>query len=85
MISRSNLNIAIEFLKKKFNVVPEKYCIYNNAYLFLAYPIGLKKSDKEKVLSPYYLVDLTDKACGPFSPAFDLKGFFEASKNFKDV
>lgn len=78
----SGLSKAISMLKK-FNVIPEKYTMYNGGYLFLAYPHNVK--DKSKVLSPWYLVDLKENAAGPFSPAFDLKGFFKATENMKKI
>lgn len=78
-----NLNKAISMLTSKFPVVPEKYTIYNGAYLFLAYPKGLE--DKESCMTPHYLVDLKLKEVGLFSPAFDMKGFMAAAKNMKSI
>ena len=79
----NNLTKAIALLTSKFPVVPEKYTKYNGAYLFLAYPKGLK--DKESCMTPHYLVDLKLKEAGPFSPAFDFPGFVKASKNMKPI
>lgn len=72
---------AVELLKDKCKVVPEKYAIYNGAYLFLAYPRGI--SDKEHCMTPWYLVDLKRKSAGHFSPAFDMVGFIEATEHLK--
>lgn len=77
------LNKAISMLTKECQVIPEKYTTYNGAYLFVAYPPNVK--DKERYMSPYYLVDLKLKAAGPFSPAFDLKGFFKAVETLNDL
>lgn len=70
----ANLNAAIRLLEDKCKVVPEKYAMYNGAFMFLAYPRNVK--DRDTYMNPYYLVDLKHKAAGPFSPAFDLNGFF---------
>ena len=78
-----NLSKAIAMLTSEFPVIPEQYTKYNGAYLFLAYPKGVK--DKESYLTPHYLVDLKLKEVGPFSPAFDFKGFIEAAKNMKTI
>lgn len=81
-MKRTNeLRGAIELLKTKCKVVPEKYTMYNGAYMFLAYPPNTK--DKDQWFNPYYLVDLKMKAAGLFSPAFDLDGFFEAVETMK--
>lgn len=77
------LRKAIELLQNQMGVVPEKYTMYNGAFLFLAYPKGVK--NKDECMNVHYLVDLKQKAVGPFSPAFDLDGFFKAANNFKDV
>ena len=77
------LNKAIDMLTTKFQVVPEKYTMYNGAFLFLAYPKGLK--DKGSCMTPHYLVDLKLKEVGPFSPAFDFEGFAKAAKNMKTI
>lgn len=77
------LSKAITMLTDKFPVVPEKYTMYNGAFLFLAYPKGLK--DKELCMTPHYLVDLKLKEVGPFSPAFDFQGFIKAAKNMKTI
>lgn len=76
-----DLNKAIDLLKNKCKVVPEKYTMYNGAFMFLAYPSNTK--DKSRILTPYYLVDLTHEAAGHFSPAFDLDGFFEVVDTMK--
>lgn len=76
---------AIRILKKKWNVVPEKYTMYNGGYLFLAYPPGMSKEDKERSLSGWYLVDNITGKSGPVSLAFDLDGFFKAIENLKDI
>lgn len=83
MMRDNKLNKAIGLLKNKCNVIPEKYAIYNGAYLFLAYPPNAK--DKENHLSPFYLVDVAKKLAGPFSPAFDLPGFFKATEKLKKL
>lgn len=83
MMGNIKLNKAIGLLKNKCNVIPEKYTIYNGAYLFLAYPPNTK--NKEDVLSPFYLVDVAKKLAGPFSPAFDLPGFFKATESLKNL
>lgn len=82
-MDKTNIKQAITILKNKCGVIPEKYTIYNGAYLFLAYPPNVK--DKTYVLSPWYLVDLKENAVGPFSPAFDLNGFFKATENMRDI
>lgn len=82
-MDKTNIKQAITMLKNKCGVIPEKYTIYNGAYLFLAYPPNVK--DKTRVLSPWYLVDLKENAIGPFSPAFDLNGFFKATENMRDI
>lgn len=81
MKQTNNLRSAIELLKTKCKVTPEKYTMYNGAFMFLAYPPNTK--DKDKWFNPYYLVDLKYKAAGPFSPAFDLDGFFKAVETMK--
>lgn len=83
MIKRNTLDVAVTLLKSKCKVVPEKYTMYNGAYLFLAYPPGLK--NKDLYLSPWYLVDIGEKLAGPFSPAFDLDGFFKATEKLKNL
>lgn len=81
-MNRSNdLSRAITLLKTKCKVVPEKYTMYNGAFMFQAYPPNIK--DKSRCLNAYYLVDLKHKAAGPFSPAFDLDGFFEAVETMR--
>lgn len=79
----NDLTKAINMLKYKYGVIPEKYTMYNGAYLFLAYPPNVK--NKDSFLSPYYLVDLKDKVAGSFSPAFDIAGFFKAMSQAKDI
>lgn len=81
MKQTNSLRSAIELLKTKCKVAPEKYTMYNGAFMFLAYPPNIK--DKEQWFNPYYLVDLKHKAAGPFSPAFDLDGFFAAVETMK--
>lgn len=83
MIKNSKAIKAAKLLKQTCNVIPEKYTIYNGAFLFQAYPPGFK--NKERCMSPWYLVDLKSKAAGPFSPAFDLDGFFKATENLKNL
>lgn len=83
MIGTSSLTVAIKMLRKECEVIPEKYTMYNGAYLFLAYPPDVK--DRERYMSPYYLVDVKLKAAGPFSPAFDFDGFFKVVENMKDL
>lgn len=73
--------MAVLLLKKELHVNPDKYTMYNNAFLFRAYPEGSNKQD----MSPFYLVDLRTNTAGPFSPAYDLDGFFAAASNFKDL
>lgn len=77
----NDLSRAVEFLKAKCKVVPEQYAMYNGAFMFLAYPPNIK--DKSRCINAYYLVDLKNKAAGPFSPAFDLDGFFKAADTMK--
>lgn len=77
----NKLDGAIRLLKKTCGVVPEKYATYNGAFLFLAFPPNTV--DKTNVFNPYYLVDLKNRAAGPFSAAFDLDGFFEAVERLK--
>lgn len=75
------LTRAIELLRNKCKVVPEKYAMYNGAFMFMAYPPNTK--DKEDSFNPYYLVDLKREAAGHFSPAFDLEGFFKAAETMR--
>lgn len=82
-MSINNLDRAKDILTSKYPVVPEKYTMYNGAYLFLAYPKGMK--DKERCMNPYYLVDLKSNEVGPVSPVFDLDGFFKAVENMTDI
>lgn len=77
------LSAAIELLTEKYSVIPEKYTLYNGAYLFVAYPKGIK--DKNRCMNIHYLVDLRHKAVGPFSPVFDLPGFNKATENMKNL
>lgn len=79
MKRNDNLNKAITMLTNKYQVVPEKYTMYNGAYLFEAYPRGIK--DKTNCMNIHYLVDLKYKKVGPFSAAFDFDGFFKAIEN----
>ena len=82
MLNRVNdLSRAIDLLKTKCKVTPEKYTMYNGAFMFLAYPPNTK--DKSEYFNPYFLVDLKNKAAGLFSPAFDLDGFFAAVDTMK--
>ncbi len=74
---------AVQMLKNKYEVMPEKYTIYGNSYLFLAYPPGIE--NKEQYLSPWYIVDVKKKLVGPFSPAFDLDNFFKSIENLRDL
>lgn len=76
-----DLSRAIEILELKCKVIPEKYAMYNGAFMFMAYPPNTK--DKSKSLNPYFLVDLKHEAAGHFSPAFDLDGFFEIVETMK--
>lgn len=76
---------AIEYLKAKCGVIAEEYTIYNNAYLFVAYPPNSTKEYKQNCLSTLYLVDIKKRSAGPFSPAFDIEGFSKVSKNFKKI
>lgn len=75
MNNTNTLNKAISLVRKKMNVVPERYAEYQTGYIFLAYPIGTKESDKARIMTPYYAVDLKTGEIGHFSPAFDLDGF----------
>lgn len=79
----TKLNIAVSLLKSKMGVIPEKYTMYNGAYLFLAYPPNVKNRDRQ--LSPFYLADLKTNSVGPCSPAFDLDGFFKATERLKPI
>lgn len=83
MIRTKALRQAIGMLKKNCGVIPEKYAIYEGAYLFMAYPPGTK--DKDNYMTPWFLVDLKHNAAGPFSPAFDLNGFIKATKKLIDL
>jgi hypothetical protein len=78
-MKQSKLDVAIEMLTNKYQVVPEKYTMYNGAFLFEAYPRGMK--DKTQCMNVHYLVDLKHKKVGPFSAAFDFEGFFKAVEN----
>lgn len=79
----NKLDKAIKMLKNKCDVIPEKYALYNGAYLFVAYQSNVK--DKSKIINPYYLVDIKTKSVGPFSPAFDFEGFFKALEHMKSL
>lgn len=79
----NTLNKAISMLKDKHRVIPEKYTMYNGAYLFVAYAPDVK--NKDQVINPLYLVDVKRNLVGPFSPAFDLDGFFKAAEQMKDL
>lgn len=81
MIRKNDLEKAIKLLKVKCKVIPEKYTMYNGAFMFLAYPPNTKT--KSDWFNPYYLVDLKYKAAGPFSPAFDLDGFIKAAETMR--
>ena len=83
MLRNNSLSKAVNLLKTKCKVIPEKYTSYNGGFLFLAYTPGVK--NKDGILNPYYLVDLKSNAAGPFSPAFDFDGFFEAVDKMKDL
>ena len=79
MKQKSKLDMAIQMLIDKYHVIPEKYTMYNGAYLFEAYPRDIK--DKTQCMNVHYLVDLKYKKVGPFSAAFDFEGFFKAVEN----
>lgn len=81
MFGSNNVTKAAKFLTSKCGVIPEKYAAYNGGFLFLAYAPNVK--NKERVLNPYYLVDLKTRSAGPFSPAFDFAGFFEVVEKMK--
>lgn len=83
MFQVNDLYKAINLLKEQCKVIPEKYTMYNGAYLFLAYPKGVM--DKNKYMTPWYIVDLKRKVAGHFSPAFDLNGFILASEHLKSI
>lgn len=83
MSNHNMINKAVAMLNAKYDVIPEKYTMYNGAYLILAYPPNVE--DKESYLSPWYLVDADKKLVGPFSAAFDFNGFFEAVKKLRDL
>lgn len=83
MIRESNLKTAVSILKEKCGVIPEKYFMYNGDFMFLAYPPNAV--DKEQYISVYYLVNVKRKIAGPFSPAFDITGFFKAAENMKNL
>ena len=78
-----NIKDAVTILKKKYNLIPLKYTMYNNDYLIYAYPPGTKNPDK--VMSPWYIVDTKTKKVGPFSPIFDLEGFNEATRKMRSI
>lgn len=78
-----SINNAVEILKKKYNVIPVKYTMYNNDYLIYAYPPGTK--DPNHVMSPWYIIDTKTKKVGSFSPIFDLEGFNKATENMKKI
>lgn len=80
-----SLQKSIDLLKRKCKVIPDKYARYRGGYLFAAYPPGTSDKDKERSMSPFYLVDIREDAAGPFSPALDFDGFFEAAENFKSL
>lgn len=80
-----SLQKSIDLLKRKCKVVPDKYAQYRGGYLFAAYPPGTSDKDKEGSMSPFYLVDIRENTAGPFSPALDFDGFFEAAENFKSL
>lgn len=77
------LHKAIKMLTNKYDVIPEKYTMYNGAYLFVAYPKNVK--DKDMCMNVHYLVDLKFKKVGPVSLAFDLDGFHNALKHTIDL
>lgn len=83
MIKNDALNAAIKLLTEKYPVIPEKFALYNGAYLFVAYPKNIK--DKSQCMNIHYLVDLRRKAVGPFSPVFDFPGFNKAIENMKNI
>lgn len=83
MEKHGKLNVAIKLLTENYPVIPEKYTLYNGAYLFVAYPKGIK--DRSRCMNIHYLVDLRHKAVGPFSPAFDLPGFAKATESMKNL
>lgn len=83
MSKYSSIDKAVTLLRNKYNVIAEKYTVYNGAYLIMAYPPGV--INKDQYLSPWYLVDVDKKLVGPFSAAFDLNGFFEAVKHLRDI
>ena len=76
---------AKKLLLSKFDVDPVAYTFYNNAYLFIAYPKGIKTEERREVMNPIYLVDLKLNSVGHFSVAFDINGFFKAAENFKEI
>lgn len=80
-----SLQKSLDLLKRKCNVIPDKYAPYRGGYLFAAYPPGTSDEDKEKTMSPFYLVDIRENAAGPFSPALDFDGFFKAAGSFKSL
>ena len=83
MYQTKDLHRAIELLKDKCKVIPEKYTMYNGAYLFMAYPKEIR--DKDQCMTPWYLVDLRRKVAGRFSPAFDIEGFAAATERLKSI
>ena len=80
-----SLQTSIDLLKRRCKVIPDKYARYRGGYLFAAYPPGASDKDKEGIMSPFYLVDIRENAAGPFSPALDFDGFFEAAENFESL
>lgn len=76
---------AMNLLLSKFEVDPIAYTLYNDGFIFAAYPKGLKKEKRKNIMNTLYLVDLKTNSAGPFSVAFDIDGFRKASENFKII
>lgn len=73
----ANLQKAIKLLINTYKVKPEGYMMYNGSYIF--------KAGSDDSMDPFYIVDLKIGKAGHFSPAFDLAGFFEASKKYVKI
>ena len=76
---------AKDLLLSKFEVDPIAYTSYNDGFIFIAYPKGLKTEKRKNIMNTLYLVDLKTNSVGPFSIVFDISGFYKAAENFKKI
>ena len=76
---------AADILLRDWDMVAQKYTLYQGAYLFVATEKNEKPSRRSVKTTPLFLVDIDTKKSGPFSPAFDLDGVIEACKNLKSI